>query len=76
MNLILANCGLIVPTVHRHRRTSNRGTLVPDATLQPQLLYRQPQPANRDLESPLTEHCLKSNSIIAEPDTTMIFASD
>jgi hypothetical protein len=75
-NLILASCRLIVPTVYRRRQTSNRGTLGVDSTLQPQLLYRGTQPVNPDFEYPLTEHCLKSISIIAEPDTAIIFASD
>ena len=74
MNLILASCRLIVPTVHRRRRTSNRGTLGPDSTLQPQLLYRRTQPVNPYVEYPLTEHCLKNISIIAETDTDIIFA--
>jgi len=76
INSILASCRLIVPIVHRRRRTSNRGNLGPDSTLQPQLLYRGTQPGNPDLEYPLTEHCLMSISIIAEPDTAIIFASD
>jgi hypothetical protein len=76
INLILASCRLIVPTVHRQRWTSNLGTLGPDSTLQPQLLYRRTQPVNPYVEYPLTEHCLMSISIIAEPDTEIIFASD
>jgi hypothetical protein len=76
INSILASCRLIVPNVHCRRRTSNLGTLGPNSTLEPQLLHRGTQPGNPDLEYPLPEHCLTSISIIAEPDTAIIFASD
>ena len=68
VNFILAISRLIFPTVHRRRQTSNRGTLGPDSTLQPQLLCRGTQPVNSDLEYPLTENCANSISIIGVPD--------
>ena len=43
---LTAEYRLIVPAAYRRRRTSNRGTLGPVSTLEPQLLYRGTQPIN------------------------------
>jgi hypothetical protein len=43
---LTAQYRLIVPTVYRRRQTSNRGTLGPASTPEPQLLYRGMQPIN------------------------------